>query len=256
MDKSLLEPFSLNDSEWSLYQAVLEAGGLSSTALAKVTKLKRTTAYSVARSLTEKGLIVEDNSVRPMVFRLADAERINQLIEQEKDECDRRLDSYKRIAAELSKLQARENYPVPTVQFVPEEKIKTFLDKRAPVWDKSAIEIGETTWWGFQDHTFLEVYRDWIDRYWKSWDQRMDIKLLSNHSKSEAAFAKQSKYQERRNIKYWGEALDFHSTTMIAGNYIVMINTRSKPFYLVEIHDKLMAHDQREVFRSLWEMVK
>ena len=255
MDKNLLKPLDLNDSESTLYQAILKAGSLSPTALAKVAGLKRTTAYSVARSLVEKGLVLEDATKRPRVFVPADAEQILEIIEKDKKHLAVREESLRKLAGELSTLAAASDYPVPTVRFVEEKKMEQFLKQQSPIWDETGIRIGECTWWGFQDHTFVENFSNWIEWYWKRWDERIDLNLLSNRAVVEVEFAKKNADFNRRNIKFWGEAVNFHSTTWIVGDYVIMINTRAHPFYLVEIHDKLMAHDQREVFRNLWEMV-
>lgn len=255
MDPKVLEPLDLNESELALYQAILKAGNLAPAALAKAAGLKRTTAYSVARSLIEKGLIVEDATKRPRVFAPASPEQVLALIERDKKQIAARETSFEKLAAELSKLSAKTAYPVPTVRFIEEGKLDDFLHKQAPAWDESAVAIKEATWWGFQDHTFVEHYGSWIKWYWERWDERVDLNLLSNRAPVEVEFAKKNRYDGRRNIKFWGEATDFLSTTWIVGDYLIMINTRARPFYLVEIHDKLMAHDQREVFKNLWPLV-
>jgi len=256
MDKFLLDLLDLNKAEIALYEAVMKTGSLPATGIAKATGLKRTTAYNVARSLVEKGLLVEDITKRPVIFSLADPEQLLSQIDKEKKQLEIREESYRKIAGELSKIKAKSDYPVPTVRFVQEDKIEEFLKKNASVWDETGVESNECTWWGFQDHQFVEHYGDWIEWYWQRWNEKMDLKLLSNGAKTEVEFAKKNQHLSRRNIKFWGEALDFYSTTWIVGDYVIMINTRQHPFYLVEIHDKLMAHDQREVFKNLWEMVE
>lgn len=256
MDSKLLEPLDLNGSELALYQAILKAGGLSPASLAKAAGLKRTTAYSVARSLIEKGLLIEDATKRPRVFAPASAEQVLALIERDKKHITEREDAFQKLAAELSKLSAQTSYPVPTVRFIEENKLNDFLHSQAAIWDQSAIDEKEPTWWGFQDHTLVEHYGKWIEWYWERWDERVNLNLLSNRAPVEVEFAtRNARFAGRRNIKFWGEATDFLSTTWIVGDYLIMVNTRTKPFYLVEIHDKLMAHDQREVFRNLWPLV-
>lgn len=255
MDISVLEPFDLSKNEIALYKAILKSGQLTPAEIAKLTNLKRSTAYNVARALAEKGLLVEDSTRRPAIFVLANSEQILTHIEKEKKILAEREESYKKISAEISKVTASKTYAVPTVRFVEEAKMEAFLRKNASLWDSSAAELGEYTWWGFQDHTFIEQFGKWIEWYWVRWDKKFDVKLLSNSTKSEVEFAQKNKHVPRRNIKFWGEAVNFYSTTWIVGDYVIMINTRNRPFYLVEIYDKLMAHDQREVFRNLWEIV-
>lgn len=255
MDNSLLQHLDLNASELALYQAILKAGSLSPVLLAKAAGLKRTTAYSVARSLVEKGLVVEDSTKRPRVIVPANAEQVLDIIEKDKKQLAIKESSLKRLAGELSKLSAGNEYSVPTVRFVEENKIESFLKQNAPLWDDTAVASGECTWWGFQDHTFVEYFNKWIEWYWKRGNERTNLNLLTNRATAEVEFAKKNAGLERRNIKFWNDAEKFHSSTWIVGDFVIMINTQSHPFYLVEIHDKLMAHDQREVFKSLWDKI-
>ncbi|KND50064.1 MAG: Transcriptional regulator, TrmB [Parcubacteria bacterium C7867-008] len=255
MDEKLLESLNLNDSELALYQAILQNGPLAPAGLAKAAQMKRTTAYSVARSLVEKGLLTEDSTRRPRVFMPSTPDEIIGLIEGERQKLVLKEETLKKVAAELSKISAKTAYPVPTVRFIEESKISSFLHQQAEVWDANLLATDERTWWGFQDHTFVEHYNEWISWYWLRWPEGIDLKLLSNRAPIEVQFAKSRGHLKNRNIKFWGEAADFLSTTWIVGDYLIMINTRTKPFYLVEIHDKLMAHDQREVFKNLWPLV-
>jgi sugar-specific transcriptional regulator TrmB len=252
MDEKLLITLNLNESELSLYKALLTAGSLTPVALAKAADLKRTTAYSVARSLIDKGLIVEDTTRRPRIFAPATAEEILNLIQIEKKKIAEREQSLKNLASELSKISAKSTYPVPIVRFIEEKRIETFLNQQIIDWNESLLAT-EPTWWGFQDHTFVEQYGDWITKYWKQSPKDVDLKLLSNRAEAEVQFAKTAVTQ--RVVKFWGEATNFISTTWVIGDYVIIINTRNQPFYLIEIHDKLMAHDQREVFKNLWSLV-
>lgn len=258
MDKNLLASLDLNESEIQVYKTVLSLGVVTPPALAKASGVKRTTAYSIARSLVEKGLLVEDSTRRPRVFTPASPDHVRSLIKNEKEKLKEREVSLENLADELAKLSAGKIYPVPTVKFIEEGKIDAFLRQQSVVWEKNAIENKEMTWWGFQDHTFVEHYGDWIMWYWERFPEGVDLKLLSNRAEAEVQFAKnlEERHGSKRNIKFWGEATNFLSTTWAVGDYLIMINTRTHPFYLVEIHDKLMAHDQREVFKNLWPLVQ
>ena len=253
MNKELLASLGLNRSETAVYEAVLHAGSIDPAALAKASGIKRTTAYSVARGLVEKGLLIEDVTKRPRAFTPAGPKEVLALIEADKKRSAERETKLTRLASELAKLTSNTSYPVPTVRFIEEAKIRDFLYQQDSAWEESLLATGETGWWGFQDHTFVEHFGSWIREYWEDASKKLEVNLLSNRTPGELAFA--SDPVERRNIKFWGEAANFLSTTWAIGDYLVMINTRTKPFYLVEIHDKLMAHDQREVFKNLWPLV-
>jgi DNA-binding MarR family transcriptional regulator len=252
MKDSLLTKLGLSASEIKLYQTVLSSNGISPVELAKITGIKRTTAYSMARGLVEKGLVVEDSSKRPRVFMAATPETVRTAMFTEKQVFEEKERMYQELAEDLEINSAKEIYAVPAVRFIDEAKIESFLRQQGPVWYKNMNEIGETTWWGFQDHTFIENFPKWIEYIWNIAPDSMDVKLLSNRASIEKEMM--NRYSQR-DVKYWGEAVNFHSTSWIAGDYVIMVNTRTKPFYLVEIHDKLMAHDQREVFRNLWPLV-
>lgn len=253
MDKQLLDSLDLGESEALVYETVLKTGAIDPAALAKAAGVKRTTAYSVARGLVEKGLLVEDATKRPRVFTPAGPKEVLALVENEKKRSAERESTLTKLAGELSKLSSATSYPVPTVRFIEEGKVADFLKQQAPVWDKSMLEIDEPTWWGSQDHSFVEKYGDWITWYWKQAPGTINLKLLSNRAEAEVEFAETA--DPRRSIKFWGEAANFLSTTWAIGDYLVMINTRTKPYYLVEIHDKLMAHDKREVFKNIWPLI-
>ena len=252
MDEKLLLSLNLNESELALYKALLKAGSLTPVSLAKNAGLKRTTAYSVARSLVEKGLVIEDATRRPRIFKPASAEEVLSLVDIEKKKLLERESSLKTLAGELSKMSAESTYPVPTIRFIEEKKINSFLDQESSSWNESLLAT-DPTWWGFQDHTFVEEYGGWIPRYWKLTPEIVTLKLLSNRANAEVQMAKT--VTPRRIVKFWGEATNFISTTWVIGDYVIILNTRHHPFYLIEIHDKLMAHDQREVFKNLWSLV-
>lgn len=253
MDEKLLVSLGLSHKEIGVYRTVLQLGSVTPVALAKAVGIKRTSCYSIARGLVEKGLLVEDAAKRPRTFSPASPADVLALLEEEKKRVSQKEITLRAVAEQLVELTAKSQYPVPTLRFIEEGKIGSFLRQQTPVWDKNVLESTETTWWGFQDHTFVEHYDDWIGWYWAQSPEPIDLKLLSNYAEAEVKFGKQS--TSRRSIKYWGEAALFRSTLWALGDYVVMINTRNRPFYLVEIHDKLMANDQREVFKNLWPLI-
>jgi hypothetical protein len=253
MNDAIYEQLGLNHREIAVYRAVIKEGLITPVALAKAVNLNRTTAYSIARGLVEKGLLVEDIQKRPRTFSPASPADVLALIGDEQKKLKEKEVAFKTIAEELSQLANRSQYPVPTLRFIEERKIDKFLRQQTPLWDKNILDTKETTWWGFQDHTFVEHHGDWISWYWAQSPPPIDLKLLSNAAETEVKFGKA--LAPRRWIKYWGEANLFRSTFWAIGDYVVMINTRSRPFYLVEIHDELMANDQREVFKNLWPLV-
>jgi hypothetical protein len=111
----------------------------------------------------------------------------------------------------------------------------------------------DNIWYGFQDHSFVENYQDWIDWTVKRFKgTRYEVRLFSNASRIEE---KMEGRIPERNIKFLKDSR-FTATTWVIGDYLVMISTSKAPFYLVEIYDALMAENMREVFKNMWEVNK
>ncbi|HYF29145.1 MAG TPA: helix-turn-helix domain-containing protein [Candidatus Paceibacterota bacterium] len=252
MDEQLLISLGLNTREAKVYKAVLRARELDPARLAKATGIKRTTAYSIARSLIEKGLLIEDSSRRPRVFRPAATEDLALAVETERKRSEERQQLLKKLAEEVSMVNAETTYPVPRIKFTEESKLEAYFPQVFPIWMESMIETKEYGFWGYQDATLVEAYEDQLHYWWSIAPPELYVKLLTNLSSAERRMM--GKY-ERRDMKYWGEATNFISSTWICGDYVIMINTRQHPHYMVEIHSRLLAHDQREVFRNLWDLV-
>ncbi|KND51263.1 MAG: Transcriptional regulator, TrmB [Parcubacteria bacterium C7867-001] len=253
MDKSLLSSLGLSEVEVRLYQAVVKVQEITPALLAKAASMKRTTAYSVARSLVEKGFLVEDSTKRPRTFKPAGPEDLSIAVEIEKKRSLERQELLKRLSEQVSITQAEKDYPVPRIRFIEEEKLNDYFHQAFPMWNESMLETGEPVFWGFQDATLVEHYEEQLHYWWSISPPELSVKLLTNLSGAEKRM--QGKY-ERREMKYWGEATNFVSSTWIAGDYVLMVNTRQRPHYAIEIHSRVLAHDQREVFKNLWPLVQ
>ncbi len=251
MNDKLIEVLNLSAREVKVYRAVLKARRATPASLGKITGIKRTTAYHVARTLVDKGLLVEDSAKRPRVFLPATSEDIQNMIEDEQIKFGMKENLLREFASELSRVTAKETYSVPQVRFVEQDKLESFFYNEIPKWHKSIVEKN-STWYGFQDHTFVENYSKVMDWYWKRSGKELTTKLLTNQSITEDKMV--GKYKQRA-IKFWNKTGNFLSTTWIAGDYLIMVNTRKQPFYLVEIHDATLANDMREVFKNLWDLV-
>lgn len=252
MDEKLLEQLDLSPGETKLYQAVAKARQIAPADLAKAIGVKRTTAYSMARSLVEKGFLTEDSTRRPRVFAPATPEDLQATINAEKKRTEKRQGLLAKLAEEVSMTNAETTYPVPRIRFIEESRMKEFFYQAIPIWNQSMVDTNEYDFYGFQDSTYVEYFEELLHWWWKVAPPGFEVYMLTNLTGGEKRMV--GKY-ERRHMKYWGEATDFISTTWITGDYVIMINTRQKPFYAIEIHSKLLAHDQKEVFKNLWPLV-
>lgn len=253
MLQQILAQLGLNDTEIAVYLAVVAHGRITPAAVAKVTGINRTTVYSTAKQLVDKGLIAEDLGTVKTELVALPPDDITQLLSAERRTLDAKEQEAKRAIGELKKLARAASYSVPKIAFIDEERLETYLYKQSPAWSASVLETDvQKSWWGIQDHAFVENqrYQDWIDWYWReSAPKDLRLCLLSNQSDIEEEMKKR-RYTARQ-IRFWA-GMEASTTIWIAGDYIVMIATRTRPHYLVEIHDRVMAENLRQVFKNIW----
>jgi len=250
MIQELLQQLGLSTKEIEIFLALFEQGKATPARLSKTTKVNRSTVYAILGKLKEKGLVVEDISAKILYFSPASSEQVQEMFYRQQENLKERKKIAEKLAAELEKLPQSRTYSVPKIRFIEEEDLAEFLYKRMDRWDES-LHNEDKTFWGFQDDSFVKHYLDWINWVWKNYD--IKVKLISNQSQVEKELS--GKFKERK-IGFWGGDIDFSASTWIMGDYLVMIVTRQHPFYLVEIHDAVMAHNMREVFKKIWTEIK
>ncbi len=241
--------FSPKESE--VYLALLQHGQMTPAEVAKLTRISRPTVYSVAKELVKKGVVLEDLGGTSRSLIAKQPEDLAILTNREQKALDIKKATVQAAIAELQKVAQSVKYNIPKIVFIPEEEIDNYIYKQTPLWNKSIKET-KTLYWGFQDPSFVEHYQTWIDWYWQQ-PNNPKLQLLSNQSNAETAMS--TKGYANRQIKFWSGASAFTATTWVMGNYLVMLNTRQHPFYLVEIHDAMMAQNQRQLFSGIWNLI-
>lgn len=253
MLRDYLSQLGLTEKETDLYLVLLEHGKMSPTELSKITRISRPTVYSVAKELVKKGLLIEDLGSPALLLCAKKPEDLMVVINREQKKLDEKKRVVEQTIAELQKIARHAKYAVPKIVFVPEEEFRDYIFTEAPKWHQSILAHGNV-FWGFQDHTFAEQYKDYIDWYWQvSAPEKLVLRLLSNESRIEELL-KHSPYT-RRHIRYWKPGDEFSASTWVCGDYVVMLYTKSRPHYLVEIHDRMFAENLRLVFKGIWEML-
>ena len=249
--KELLQKMGLSPNEIKVYLAVLKQQRVTPAEVAKSTKINRPTVYSIAKKLASRGLLVEDLGGKTLYLAPAQPQEILQLVRKEEEEFRTKASLLENLSDELTNMVASNDYPVPKIRFIEESGLEDFLYARSQVWNASMLEH-DGVWWGFQDQDLIEQYQEWIAWYWKTSPKEVQLKLLTNPSEIEKKLA--GKYP-RREVRPWKAAQELTAGTWVIGDYVVMVVTSRKPAYLVEIHDRTMAHNYRELFKNLWELV-
>lgn len=249
MIEQQLNNLGFTDKEVTVYLALLRNGKSNPATLAKLTGINRTTVYSVAKELINRGVITEDlGSKKSELLALPPTELVVLAQREERQLAEKRR-AIDAAIKELEIVAQQTKYSIPKITFVEEDGIEPYLRQRTPEWNRSLKEVNPT-WWGFQDDTFVKHYGDWISWYWEqAADPAIDLKLLSTETDIEKAM--QAKGYTNRKIRFW-DGLNIDATTWINGDYVVMIVTNQRPHYLVEIHDATLARNQRAVFQRIW----
>ena len=250
MLEELLIKLDLDTKERLIYKSIVESGKIVTARLAQVTGINRTTVYSVCGELKKKGLIKETIGEKVTYWTARESSELDRIVTKDQEQLAQKALLINKLKDVLQQTPNPKKIFLPKIRFIEEDEIDSYLHEASPKWNTSCLEK-DTTWWGFQDYSFVERYEKWILWYWKNAPQEIDLKLFSNDSTIEAHMSGQK--LDRRQIRFWDGVNDFTGTLWITGDFITMIQTSQKPFYLVEINDAVLAHNMREVFRKLWE---
>lgn len=249
MIEDLLKKIDFSPNEIEVYLTILKNGKISPARVSSITGINRTTTYGVAKKLVKLGLVAEDLGKKTHYLTALPPENLEKLIKKEEEQINKKKEIIKEAVNELQTLSSEVTYSIPKIKFIEENSLEDYLMERMGAWLESAEKIDSTAW-GYRDHTFLENYSDWIDQYWKTAPPNHVLKLLSNKADIEKKL--KGKYPKRHN-KYWSKAQNFSVTLWVFGEYVIMVMTRQRPHYLIEIHDSVFAQNQRALFKGIWE---
>lgn len=238
----------LNENEREVYLAVLQAGKASPARIAKETGINRTTVYSVSLKLMSLGLIGEDLSAKIGYLYAEKPEALVNIFSKEEASLKKRKEIAFAVAKELAAVPSGKSYSVPKIKFVEEADLTDYLYKQYPVWAQSGESL-DNTWWGYIDSSFTKEHKEWIDWTWKHGPKDQKVRFLTNEHQAEDELSEKYPERRRRVIK----DSEFDSTFCVIGDYLLMIQARQRPHYLVEIHDAVFARNQRQLFKNLWE---
>jgi Predicted transcriptional regulators len=249
--EELFRKLGMNDNEREVYLAVLKAGKVLPHLVAKQTGINRTTVYSIAKKLAGLGLIDIDLGQKSGYLVAAAPDRLVAAFEKEERTVAEKKRVAIKLAEELSSMASERHYSVPRIRFVEENDLEEFLYVAYPRWEESALR-GDRVWRGFQDDSFSSGYEKWIDWTWNRPRDGIVIEFFVNEAGIEKRLVQS---HAGRRMKVLPNRLSFDSSLWTTGEYLIMAQTRSRPHYLVEIRDLVLARNQRELFRGLWAMV-
>ena len=152
----LLEGLGFSRKETDVYLAILQNGKISAADVATLTKINRTTVYSVVKELIKKRVIREDIMAKKTYLLARPPEDLYVLVERDKQQLHQREHAINKAIGELNALAKSNRYSVPRIIFIDEDEIEKYLYSETEKWHQSIVERGDGIWRGFQDHTFAE----------------------------------------------------------------------------------------------------
>lgn len=249
-----LQQLGFTDREIAVYLCIQENGKLSAADVSRISKINRTTVYSVSKELIKKGVIEEDLGGSNRYYTALSPDQLRNLYKVQEADLKQKMLVIEDTIQELKALPKSKQYSVPKIRFIDEPQLNDFMFKQLPVWIESAKKLDDHNWWGFQDVTLLEQYKDWVQYHWEIFPEDFGLRIFTNNKQPEQEIAG-SITSKNRQVKYWNKAVDFTATHVVLGDYVLFIVTNQHPHYLVETHDAVMAKNLREMFKGFWEKI-
>lgn len=251
MIHQLLHELGFSGKEIQVYLTILEQGKIAPSDIAKLTKIKRTTVYNLTKELIKKGVIREDLGSKVRYLVALPPEELANLVKIEEVKLKKRQKLTVSAIEALKSYVKNDRYFIPKITFVEEDGIKAHLESRQDAWNESTKEHGGI-WWGFQDDEMEKKYGYWGKWSWKAKTAKgLESRIIVNDEKLKKALENQD-YPHRR-VLTWRHSNDFSNGMWIAGEYMIVIITEQRPHYLIEVHDKSISHNMREIFKGIWQ---
>ncbi|MCB9808907.1 hypothetical protein H6776_00720 [Candidatus Nomurabacteria bacterium] len=244
-----LKKLGLNEKEVKIYLTILEQEKISAHRIAKLTNINRTTVYSVLKGLISLGIVDEDLGAATRYYMVSNIHDLRKIYNREESALNQKKILIDSLISELSDIPKSKNYSVPKIKFYDEIRLEDALYSQMKKWNESGIKINEPSWWGFEEASWVNIFPQWRKNYWESAPKTIIARFLTNDKFK----TKQEEYTERQVRYIPSKNHNFTCTQAIIGDYVVFIMTSEKPYYMIEIHDRVIAHNMREVFKLLWE---
>lgn len=103
-----LTSIGLNEKEAKIYLASLELGQSTVQSIAVKAAINRATTYFVIDGLMQRGLMSSFHKGKKQYFIAADPERLIEILEQEKEEIEKKKDAFKKIIPQLQSLNNKD----------------------------------------------------------------------------------------------------------------------------------------------------
>lgn len=251
MIEEILVNLGLNEKEALVYLALLKNQQLTASNIARKTKFKRTTVYAVLDNLLQKKLITKSPKNNVDLYIPLPTGNITEMFDREERELKKKKELAKRAAMELAQFGSNAIFSIPKTTFVPEEDSLDYLYSNTEKWNESMAKY-DGILWGFTTPSYIKEFDEYVDWWSKKSEKQIKLQLFSEDSKDLEGLSE--KYTHRQIKKWPGKP--FGTSMTVQGDYILIESTATKPIYLIEIYDKVLAENLREMFKVMWGLMR
>ena len=251
MDTKLLETlyyYWFSENESKIYITILEYWQTIVSLISRKTGIKRTTLYGVLEEMKRQGIVQEIIKNDIKYFSVVSPDILFKNLEK-------KYLGFKESLPELMTVIWKFGNRPRVTFYEGKEQIHDMLYEHYPLWVISIADY-DYTWRWYQDHHFVELYIDRLDRYRKQKSEKEKIKLFTNKSEIEKKLNTRQKKVPNRTMKFLPKWFTFQSTLRVCGDYIVMFVFKDEKQYAYEIQDAMLWSNIREIFKMLWVFVK
>jgi len=172
------------------------------------------------------------------------------LLDKQRAELDARASKINELDELVAPYLKKSVQAIPKIQYIEgSREVRAFLYQQLDHW-RASFSGEDSTWWGYQDPSFVEHYKPWLEHAWKTQGENESICLLSSPAEVEDSLRGQV---AGRTVKILPDNMNFSSTIWVVGSYVVMLMTSSPPHYAVQLREPLFSGNLRLLFKMLWE---
>lgn len=239
--RKALKDYGLNDNEVGLFLASLKLGETSIAHIAEEAGIKRSTAYSVAKSLETKGLMGSFRMRSGMRFV---ASPPSALIKQ----LHRHIDDISAILPELNALSAETKTKPQITLYEGKEGYFTVAEDSLSVPNEIIYHIGSLQ----KAHDVIG--EDYDFKYYVPTRVKNHIKFKALYFAEEIqGITKEQDVKELREIRLLPQKY-FHPTSMLIYRDNVVIFTSKKELVAIKIRSKEIAEAEKQKFKMIWDL--
>lgn len=234
----LLSQFGLSDSEKKVYLALLPAGKMHLSPIARAVNFPVTTTQSVVSRLAQKGLIGISKQKSRQVYEAHDPVVIKKLLE-------RQLEDAKNVIPMLQELMKDDTTGA---------KIKVYYRTRVTDIFHEALESRSKEIYEIVSaKDFQEVIGEKFHFTKRRVKKEIGLKSLRVESNEIKKYSKHTHRRELREAKFLPREIDFKSSVMFWDNKVAFFSTKSEGIAWT-VESKVIFEMMKQIFEVLWSI--